>query len=153
MSPRTRAILGVTIMSAVLVLYFVLAGIRAVALLSSGEAVAIVMGVAMLVLPIIGFWALVRELLFGSRATQLADRLESEGQLPDEPVATHPSGRPDRADADAAFPRYRDEVEADPESWRAWMRLGIVYDAAGDRKRARGAIRQAIALERQDLRR
>lgn len=152
MSGRTRAILGVTIMSAVLVLYFVFVGIRAIALLGSGDAIAILMGVAMLVLPLIGAWALLREIRFGSQATRLADRLEVEGALPEEPVATHPSGRPDRADADAAFPRYRDAVEAAPESWRDWMRLGIVYDACGDRKRARGAIRQAIALERQDLR-
>ncbi|WP_239684039.1 hypothetical protein [Leucobacter musarum] len=152
MSGRTRAIIGVTIMSAVLVLYFVFVGIRAIALLGSGEVVAIVMGAAMLVLPLIGAWALLREIRFGSSATRLADRLQAEGALPEEPVATHPSGRPDRADADAAFPRYRDAVEAAPESWRDWMRLGIVYDACGDRKRARGAIRQAIALERQDLR-
>lgn len=152
MSGRTRAIVGVTIMSAVLVLYFVFVGIRAIALLGSGEIVAIVMGAAMLVLPLIGAWALLREIRFGSSATRLADRLEDEGALPEEPVATHPSGRPERADADAAFPRYRDAVEAAPESWRDWMRLGIVYDACGDRKRARGAIRQAIALERQDLR-
>jgi Flp pilus assembly protein TadD len=57
-----------------------------------------------------------------------------------------------REDADAAFPRYRAEAEADPESWQAWMRLGIVYDACGDRRRARGAIRQAISLERDEIR-
>ncbi|MEV8337309.1 hypothetical protein [Leucobacter sp. NPDC077196] len=152
MKARTRAIIGVSIMSAVLVLYFVFVGIRAVALLGSGDAIAIVMGVAMLVLPLIGAWALLREILFGSQATRLADRLEAENALPEEPVSARPSGRPDRADADAAFPKYRDAVEAQPESWRAWMRLGIVYDACGDRKRARSAIRQAIAFERQDLR-
>ncbi|MGW9020009.1 hypothetical protein ACWGOE_00840 [Leucobacter chromiiresistens] len=152
MSARTRAIVGVAIMSAVLVLYFVFVGIRAVALLGSGDLIAILMGVAMLVLPLIGAWALLREIMFGSQATRLADRLEAEGALPEEPVSARPSGRPDRADADAAFPKYRDEVEAQPESWRAWMRLGIVYDACGDRKRARGAIRHAIACERQDLR-
>lgn len=68
--------------------------------------------------------------------------------MPDEPVATHPSGRPVREDADAAFPRYHAEVVATPESWQSWMRLGIVYDACGDRKRARAAIREAIARER-----
>ncbi len=152
MNPRTRAIVGVVFMSALLLLYFAFVGIRAVALLSSGEAVAISMGVALLILPLIGVWALVRELQFGSRATKLADRLEAEGRLPEEPVATLPSGRPRREDADAAFPRYRAEVEADPESWRAWMRLGIVYDACGDRKRARGAIRHAIEREQAEAR-
>lgn len=148
MNARVRAILGVVTMSALLALYFVFVGIRAFALLGSDSAIAIVMGAAMLVLPLIGVWALVRELQFGLRSTRLADRLETEGLMPNEPVETLPSGRPDRAQADAAFPRYRAETEADPESWQAWMRLGIVYDACGDRKRARRAIREAISLSR-----
>lgn len=135
-------------MSALLVLYFVVVGIRAFALLGSGTPIAITMGAALLVLPLLGVWALLREVKFGRDATRLADRLDADGLMPDEPVSTHPSGRPVREDADAAFPRYRDEVEADPESWRAWMRLGIVYDACGDRKRARAAIREAIAKAR-----
>lgn len=142
---RTRAILGVAIMSILLVLYFVFAGIRAVALIMSGTPVPIVMGVALLILPLLGVWALLRELRFGRDSTRLADQLEAEGLLPEDEVDAYPSGRPRREDADAAFPRYRDAVEADPESWRAWMRLGIVYDACGDRKRARAAIREAIA--------
>ncbi len=57
-----------------------------------------------------------------------------------------------RAEADAAFPRYREEVEAAPEDWRAWYRLGLAYDGSGDRRRARAAIRRAIALERRGRR-
>ena len=139
-------------MSAALLLYFVFAGVRAVALLASGSAIAVTMGVAMLILPLIGAWALLRELAFGYRATRLADRLEAEGLLPDEPVSVLPSGRPQREDAEAAFPRYKAEAEAAPDAWQSWMRLGIVYDAAGDRKRARAAIRQAISLERAEAR-
>ncbi|GAA1610118.1 hypothetical protein [Leucobacter chromiireducens] len=151
MSARLRAIVGVTIMSALLVLYFVFAGIRAIGLLRSGELLPIVMGVAMLVLPLLGVWALVRELMFGRQATRLADALAAAGEMPDEPVATRPSGRPERADADAAFPRYRAEAEAAPERWQSWMRLGIVYDACGDRKRARAAIREAIRREKHEI--
>lgn len=147
-----RAIIGVAIMSVLLVLYFVFAGIRAIGLLNSGTLIPVLMGIAMLVLPLLGVWALARELLFGRQATRLADRLAETGRMPEEPVATRPSGRPERADADAAFPRYRAEVEADPGSWESWMRLGIVYDACGDRKRARGAIREAIALEKNEIR-
>ncbi|QIK62443.1 hypothetical protein G7068_03865 [Leucobacter viscericola] len=153
MGARSRAILGVVTISVLLVLYFGFVGIRAVALLASGQAIPIIMGVAMLVLPIIGVWALLRELMFGRQATRLADRLAQAGLMPDEQVDVSPTGRPDREQADAAFPRYQAEAEADPESWQAWMRLGIVYDACGDRKRARGAIRQAISLERNEIRR
>jgi hypothetical protein len=109
------------------------------------------MGAALLVLPVIGVWALWRELSFGSRSTALVDRLEAEGQLPDDLGEVGPTGKPDRDAADAAFDRYRTEAEADPESWRSWMRLGIVYDACGDRTRARRAIRTAISLERKGI--
>ncbi len=148
MSARVRSIIGVSIMTVLLVMYFGFVGVRGVALLGAGEWLPITMGVAVLVLPLLGVWALVRELTFGRQATKLADRLEADGLMPDEPVATHPSGRPMREDADAAFPRYRAEVEAHPESWQSWMRLGIVYDACGDRKRARAAIREAISRSR-----
>lgn len=148
MSSRARAIIGVSIMSVLLVLYFVFAGVRAFALLGSGTAIAVTMGVALLILPLIGVWALVRELLFGLRSTALVDRLDSEGLLPEDLGDAGPTGKPDRDVADAAFAKYRAEAEADPESWQRWARLGIVYDACGDRSRARRAIRTAISLER-----
>ena len=69
MTARTRAIVGVAIMSALLALYFVFAGVRAFALLASGTPVAVAMGAALLVLPLLGAWALARELLFGLRST------------------------------------------------------------------------------------
>lgn len=152
MRPRLRAIIGVAIMSVLLVLYFGFAGVRAFALLGSSEPIAVVMGVALLILPIIGFWALLRELAFGFRSTQLVDVLSGSGELPEELVETQTSGLPLREAADGAFSRYREAAEHDATNWRAWMRLGLVYDAAGDRKRARSAIRQAISLNRNEIR-
>jgi hypothetical protein len=151
-SPRTRAIAGVVIMGALLILYFVLAGVRAVALLASGTPLAVAMGAALLVLPLIGAWALGRELLFGWRSTALVDRLDAEGLLPADLGEAGPTGKPDREVADAAFERYRGETESAPGDWRSWARLGIVYDACGDRRRARAAIRSAISLERNEIR-
>lgn len=151
MSARARAILGVAIMSALLLLYFGFAGVRAFALLASGTPIAIAMGVALLVLPLIGVWALVRELLFGMRSTALVDRLEAEGLLPEDLGETGATGKPQRDTADAAFARYKAETEADPQNWRSWVRLGIVYDACGDRTRARRAIRSAISLDRNEI--
>ena len=40
----------------------------------------------------------------------------------------------------------RTEVEAAPEDWRGWYRLANAYDLAGDRKRAREAMRHSIQL-------
>ncbi|WP_286279451.1 tetratricopeptide repeat protein [Naasia aerilata] len=135
-------------MAFLLVLYLVLAGQRAVLFLTSGEPVAVAIGVALTVLPLLGAWALIRELLFGVRSQQLADRLNLEGQLPAADLPLRPSGRPERAAADAQFPAFREAVEQAPEDWRAWFRLGLAYDASGDRRRARQAVRQAIALSR-----
>lgn len=140
--------IGVGIVALALALYLVFAGQRAVIMLTSGEPVGIAMGIALVVLPAVGAWALVRELLFGGAASRLGKRLESEGGLPPEEVHVKPSGRVEREDADALFPKYRAEVEAAPDDWRTWYRLGLVYDAAGDRRRAREAVRKAIALSR-----
>ncbi|MBL3686552.1 hypothetical protein D3248_06245 [Leucobacter zeae] len=153
MSARARSIVGVAIISALLVLYFAFAGVRAIGLIASGTPVAVLMGVAYIVLPLIGVWALLRELAFGRRSTALVDRLDAEGRLPDDLGEAGPTGRVSRETADAAFPQYREAAEAAPGSWRAWMRLGLVYDACGDRKRARAAIREAIALERAESKR
>lgn len=142
--------LGVVLMAAALALYIVLVAQRAWLLLASGEPIAIAMGASLLLLPVLGAWGLWRELRFGSRAQALARRLEAEGGLPAEEIDVRQSGRPDRAQADALFPAYRADVEAHPDDWRAWFRLGLAYDGAGDRRRARHAVRTAIALERSD---
>ena len=139
--------IGVAVMAALLALYIVLVGQRAWLLLASGDTIAVGMGIALVVLPLIAAWALGRELWFGVRAQQLGRRLETEGGLPQDDVAVRPSGRVMREDGDAVFPRYRADAEAHPDDWRAWYRLGLAYDAAGDRRRAREAVRTAIRLE------
>jgi cytochrome c-type biogenesis protein CcmH/NrfG len=139
--------IGVAVMAVLLALYIVLVAQRAWLLLTSGDPVGVLMGAGLVVLPLIAAWAVGRELWFGVRAEQLARRLSSEGALPADEVAVRPSGRVVREDADAVFPAYRAAVEARPDDWRAWYRLGVAYDAAGDRRRARDAVRRAIRLE------
>ncbi len=144
MRGRSAALL----MAGLLVFYLALIGWRAVLFLASGEPAGIVIGVALLVLPVVGAWALVRELQFGRNSERLIRVLDDEGGLPVEELPVRASGRPVRAAADEDFPRYKAEVDAAPEDWRAWLRLGLAYDAAGDRRRARAAIRTAISFER-----
>lgn len=139
---------AVVLMAVLLLLYLVLVGWRAVLFVQSGEPVGIVIGVALLILPLIGVWALVREIQFGIRSERLVRLLESQGALPVEDLPVRASGRPLRDAADADFPKYKAEVDAAPDDWQAWFRLGLAYDASGDRRRARGAIRRAIDLER-----
>jgi cytochrome c-type biogenesis protein CcmH/NrfG len=138
---------GVAVMAVLLAVYIALVGQRAWLLLTAGDPTAIAIGAALIVLPVIAAWALGRELWFGVQAQRLGRRLESEGGLPTDDVAVRPSGRVVREDADAVFPAHRAHVEAHPEDWRAWYGLGLAYDAAGDRRRARDAVRRAIRLE------
>ena len=144
MKARTAAL----IMAALLVIYLVFVVNYALVLISVDEPVAKAMGIALIVLPIVGGWTLVAEIVFVLRGERLLKRLREEGGLPVDDLPRLPSGRPDPTAADAEFPVYQAEVEADPESWRAWVRLGLAYDASGDRKRARWATREAIKLSR-----
>ncbi len=143
-----KARLGVAVMAVLLVLYILLVAQRAWLLLTSAQPIGIAMGVALVVLPLIAAWALWREISFGRSAERLATRLEVEHALPAEELDVRVSGRVDRAQADAVFPSYRADVEQHPDDWRAWFRLGLAYDGAGDRRRAREAIRRAIVLEK-----
>jgi hypothetical protein len=135
-------------MAALLVLYLVLVTQLAIRLIVIDDLVSRLIGIALIVFPIVGFWALIVELLFGIRSQRLVTRLAAVGELPVDNLPSKASGRPLRSAADAEFPKYRAEVEADPDSWQAWFRLGLAYDASGDRRRARRAIRHSISLER-----
>lgn len=139
--------IGVAVMAVLLALYIALVAQRAWLLLVSGDPIGVLMGVVLVVLPVIGVWALGRELWFGVRGERLGRRLEADHALPSEEIEVKPSGRAVRAEADALFPAYRADVEAHPDDWRAWYRLGLAYDASGDRRRAREAVRRAIRLE------
>ena len=140
--------IGAIVMAVVLALYIVFVAQRGVIMLSTGDPIAVTMGIALLVLPLIGAWALWREVQFGRHSDRLGRVLEAEDALPHEEVAVYPSGRPRKDAGDELFPQYRADVEANPTDWRSWFRLGLVYDAAGDRPRARQAIRKAISLEK-----
>jgi hypothetical protein len=131
---------------AVLVLYLVAIGWRAVVLLRVGGLVPVLLGLALLALPLVGLWAVLREWRFGRATQALAAELDSRGQLPADDLPRSPGGRIDRGAADAQFERFRREVDAEPESSAAWFRLALGYDAAGDRRRARAAMRRAVEL-------
>jgi tetratricopeptide (TPR) repeat protein len=143
-----RTKLWVAGIALLLVFYLVLTFDRALLLLGDPAPIAKGIGAAYLVLPIIGAWALARELLFGTGLERLGRELEEEGGLPEDNLPRTPGGRILREAADAEFPKFQAETEAAPRDWRAWYRLGLAYDASGDRKRARAAMRRAIALHR-----
>jgi hypothetical protein len=143
-----RTKVAVAVMVAFLALYLVFALRYGFLLMGVGEPVAVALGVALFVLPLLAAWALVAEVLFALRAERLGVLLDAEGGLPTDELPLRPSGRIDPAAAAEVFPVYQAATEAAPDDWRAWFRLGLVYDAAGDRRRARWATRQAIRLSR-----
>lgn len=143
---RTLVTLGLLL--AALAVYFVILGARAVLLIGQGTLLTVALGIGVFILPVIGVLLTFAELRFGLATSRLARRLEAEGGLPADDLPRRASGRVDRDAADAVFARRRAEVEADESDWRAWYRLAVAYDAAGDRRRARASMRTAIDLER-----
>ncbi|WP_411376050.1 hypothetical protein ACLH0K_06835 [Arthrobacter sp. MPF02] len=145
---KNRTKIWVGAVTLLLVFYLVVSFQRSILLLTDSNLAAQAIGAAYLVLPVIGAWALIRELLFGARTEQMAKVLEAEGGLPVDELPRTPGGRIVRAAADAEFEKYRAEAEAAPDDWRSWFRLSCAYDAAGDRKRARASMRDAVRLFR-----
>ncbi len=141
---RTKATVAVMVL--VVAFYAALIGFKGLGLLGSGSAVGVVLGIALLVLPLLGLLLVWREVEFGRRTSVLAAALEAEGGLPVDDLPRRPSGRVDRAAADAQFQQMREQAEAQPNDWRTWFRLALAYDAAGDRTRARAAARHALSL-------
>lgn len=143
-----RGLVGAVLLSALLLLYIVAVADRGAALVRTGEPVAVLLGLAVLVLPALGVWVLLREWRMAVAVQRMADELERAGRLPVDDLPRSPGGRIDRAAADEAFAVTRADVEASPEDWAAWYRLAFAYDAAGDRRRARESLRTAARLHR-----
>ena len=143
-----RSLLGAALVTALLLVYVVALAGRAVTLIATGEPVAVVLGAAVLVLPVLAGWLVLREWRLASTVQRMADRLAADGALPVDDLPRTPGGRIVRAAADDAFGAAQADVEAAPQDWAAWFRLGFAYDAAGDRRRARESLRTAARLFR-----
>ena len=147
-----RAQVVVAVLVVLLAVYLGLVTRRGVALVTSGDPISVGLGVAVFVFPVIGLYLVVQELRFGAGTARLAhaidpavlDRDEAEVNA----LPRTASGRVERSGADALFTRRQADVEAAPGDPVAWYRLAQGYDLAGDRKRARAAMRHALSLGR-----
>jgi cytochrome c-type biogenesis protein CcmH/NrfG len=148
MSKSLRTQLLIAFLCAAMLVYFVLLGRSAVAMIASGKAAAVGLGVAVLIMPLIGLWAMITTLRAGFAHQKLARLIAEDGmELDASELPRRPSGRIQRDAADALFATVRTEVEAHPDDWRHWYRLARAYDYAGDRRRAREAMKTAVELE------
>lgn len=141
----SRYLAGAVVMSLLLVVYLGFALVYASILLRDDNWIVNTMGYALFVIPLLGAWGLFAEWRFGLGVDRMRHELLDEGQFPDDFQALA-SGRPDKGQALLQFDQFKAEVESAPDSWAAWCRLGVAYDAAGDRSRARWAMRKALRL-------
>ena len=129
-----------------LTLFYVLTLLgRGIILLQESSLIAIAMGLAILVLPLVALWALFAELQFGLKAQRLSRRLIAL-DIPGLDLDLRASGRATKDSANKELERIQDAVNRDPENWSLWFQLGEAHDAVGERKNARAAIRKAILL-------
>jgi hypothetical protein len=143
---RIQLLIG--LMCAALVVYFVLLGRTGFTLIAAGTPVAVTLGIGVLIMPLIGAWAMVATLRAGFAHQRLARLAVQDGmELDVSALPRTPSGRIQRDAADTLFDTVRTELEADPDNWLRWYRLARAYDYAGDRGRARETMRKAVAMQ------
>ena len=149
-SRRSRtSLIAAIALTALLGLYTWLVAGRAIALIRTGEPTGVVLGIAFTVLPLLVLGLVAREWWLAIDVQRMADELAARGELPVDDLPRSPGGRIDRAVAAESFEGARAEAEgAAPSDWGAWYRLAFAYDAAGDRKRARAALRVASRIHR-----
>ncbi|WP_006241966.1 hypothetical protein [Mycolicibacterium tusciae] len=154
MSEKSRSVriqLLIGFMCVALVLYFFLLGRIALAFITSGEPAAIGLGLALMIMPLIGIWVMVATLRAGLTHQRLGRIVKDEGmELDVSSLPRRASGRIERDAADALFATVRDELDNDPDNWRRWYRLARAYDYAGDRSRAREAMKKAVEMEERE---
>ncbi len=124
---------------------------RGVALVADGDPVAVLIGLGVIAVVAVAAGLVWREVGFGLATQRLGKELAADGGLPPDDLPRRPSGRAERAAADEAFAARRDDLAAAPDDWRGWYRLAIAYDDAGDRRRAREAMRHAIGLHQRPV--
>ena len=145
-SLRIQLLIG--FMCVAMVVYFLLLGRIAWAFITSGSGAAIGLGLAIMVMPLIGVWVMVSTLAAGLAHQRLARLAREDGmELDVSGLPRMPSGRIQRDAADALFETVRDELEQDPDNWLRWYRLARAYDYAGDRRRARETMKKAVELQ------
>lgn len=121
MSPRTSKI----IFFGSLAIYLLIAGSRVVVFVQYAIPLEAFAATVVLCIPLLLFWLIWREISFGWAVKEMGRTFDAEGN--DRVVHTG---------------------EPDPDDWRDWYRYGASYEAEGNRKKARAALRRALDLYR-----
>lgn len=140
--------LSAAVMGVLTLVYVSLLANTGFKLVAMDSGVAKAMGALILVFPVLAIWLTIMEFRFGVQIEKLSKEIESAGNWPALAFEFRPSGRPTKASAALVFEEYAKKVAADEGSYLNWFALGLAYDAAGDRRRARAAMRRALKLNR-----
>lgn len=141
--------LSAAVMGVLTLIYVALLANTGFKLVAMDSAVAKSMGALILVFPIFAIWLTFMEFRFAVQLEKLTDRISAAGNFPKLAFEYRPSGRATKASAAIVFEEYAKKVAADESNYLNWFALGLAYDAAGDRRRARTAMRRALKLSRE----
>lgn len=136
------------LMAGLTLLYVFLLGQTGYLLLVDEDPIAKIIGALILVFPGFAGWAIFIELRFGLALEKLSRIIAAAGEWPEFDFELRPSGRPTKSSADRVFAEFQEKEHANQENYQYWFELGLIYDAASDRTRARKAMRKAIELAR-----
>lgn len=114
------------VMAFAFAVYAVLVAWRGWDFIASGDPVAIGLGLAVLILPVVAGWVVWREIRFGFRMQELA-------------------GGVSRVDERSLEERLA-VAQANPDDWEAWYWAGVGLLEAGDKKQARAALEHAWSV-------
>ena len=127
-----------------IVVYMLLLSRLAIRLIQDGGVTGIGLGVAVLILPLLGVWMVVQTLRSGIEHQRMAADVADLGrELDVDDLPRRASGRIEPEAADELFAQVKKEWETDPSDWIGTYRIARAYDYAGDRPRARQMMRRA----------
>jgi hypothetical protein len=140
--------LGAAISISLLAVYLLVLSKWAFGMMAIGSWLGVVLGGLVFAFPLLGAYAIYRELRFGLKVEAMGRELDSANEWPMFQLVLRPSGRPTRESADENFKTVAKQAEANPDDWKSAFALSLAYDACGDRPRARKAMAEAMALHK-----
>lgn len=130
-------------LSIIVAVYVAFAARSGIALLQVKDAGVRTLGVAVLVVTLIGAYLILREVLFGFQIARLGREFPDEQRLID---GVDELGA--KRFLESAIERARREEEQGMSAWETWYVVGLGYDALKNRTAARQAMRHAIDIYR-----
>jgi len=125
------------ILSLILSVYLFFAASRGLDLLRAEDSGVKALGLAVLILPLLGVIVVIREIRFGRTSYQMGQTI-NESYLPMSDLTDDEK----KINLDQVIARAKNELT----SWQAWYSVALAYDLLNERKLAREAMRHSVEL-------